>query len=63
MTTVLFVAYSTGAAVGGQILRPDDAPRYIRGLTASGILYGVEFASMILWRAYCKFLPPFLPDT
>ncbi|KAI3318913.1 MFS general substrate transporter [Xylariaceae sp. AK1471] len=51
-TTVLFVAYSTGAAIGGQILRPEDAPRYIRGLTASGILYGVEFVSMLLWRAY-----------
>ncbi|KAI0466297.1 MFS general substrate transporter [Xylaria cf. heliscus] len=52
MTTVLFVAYSTGAAVGGQILRPDDAPRYIRGLTVSGILYGVEFFGMLLWRTY-----------
>ncbi|TGJ76829.1 hypothetical protein E0Z10_g10810 [Xylaria hypoxylon] len=44
--------YSTGAAIGGQILRPEDAPRYIRGLTASGILYGVEFLSMLLWRTY-----------
>ncbi|KAI0399851.1 major facilitator superfamily domain-containing protein [Xylaria palmicola] len=52
MTSVLFVAYSVGAAVGGQILRPEDAPRYIRGLTVSGILYGIEFFSMILWRSY-----------
>jgi hypothetical protein len=53
-TTVLFVAYSTGAAIGGQILRPEDAPKYIKGLTASGILYGVEFVGMLLWRTYCK---------
>ncbi|KAI8626315.1 MFS general substrate transporter [Xylariaceae sp. FL1651] len=51
-TTVLFVAYAVGAAVGGQILRPDDAPRYIRGLTASGILYGIAFFSLVLWRMY-----------
>ncbi|KAI0866429.1 MFS general substrate transporter [Xylaria cubensis] len=52
MTAVLFIAYATGAAVGGQILRPDDAPRYIHGLIASSILYGVEFVSMALWRTY-----------
>ncbi|GAP84456.1 putative major facilitator superfamily transporter [Rosellinia necatrix] len=52
VTTVLFVAYSTGAAIGGQILRPEDAPKYIRGLTASGILYGVDFFAMVLWRSY-----------
>ncbi|KAJ8132293.1 hypothetical protein O1611_g1331 [Lasiodiplodia mahajangana] len=52
MTTVLFVAYSTGAAIGGQIIRPEDAPKYIRGLTVSGILYGVDFLSMLLWRTY-----------
>ncbi|RWA12074.1 hypothetical protein EKO27_g3027 [Xylaria grammica] len=44
--------YSTGAAIGGQILRPEDAPRYIRGLTASGILYGVDLLGMLLWRTY-----------
>ncbi|KAI0102626.1 major facilitator superfamily domain-containing protein [Nemania sp. FL0031] len=55
MTTVLFVAYSTGAAIGGQIIRPEDAPKYIRGLTVSGILYGVDFFCMLLWRTYYIF--------
>ncbi|KAI0204337.1 MFS general substrate transporter [Astrocystis sublimbata] len=52
VTTVLFVAYSTGAAIGGQILRPEDAPRFLKGLTAAGILYGVEFVGLICWRYY-----------
>ncbi|KAI1323887.1 major facilitator superfamily domain-containing protein [Xylariaceae sp. FL0255] len=43
-----------GAAVGGQIFRPDDAPRYLHGLLASGILYGALFISLIFWHSYCN---------
>ncbi|KAI9148828.1 transporter [Paramyrothecium foliicola] len=51
-STVLFVAYCVGNAVGAQIMQPSDAPKYTRGIAACGILYGVEFCSMALWRFY-----------
>ncbi|KAI1264399.1 MFS general substrate transporter [Xylariaceae sp. FL1019] len=49
---VLFVAYTTGAAIGGQLFRPSDAPKYLHGLLAAGILYGALFISLIAWRSY-----------
>lgn len=53
-STVLFVAYCVGNAIGAQMMLPSDAPRYIHGITACGVLYFVEFCSMGLWRFYCK---------
>lgn len=53
--TVLFVAYCVGNSIGAQLFQAKDAPRYIPGLTACGILFGVEFALMFIWRGYCKF--------
>ncbi|KAH9889193.1 major facilitator superfamily domain-containing protein [Xylariomycetidae sp. FL2044] len=42
-STVIFVAYCTGNAIGAQMFVASDAPKYIRGLTACGVLYCVEF--------------------
>ncbi|KAK7227900.1 hypothetical protein V2G26_000070 [Clonostachys chloroleuca] len=50
--TVLFIAYCVGNAVGAQMFVASDAPKYIRGLTACAVLYGVEFCSMASWRFY-----------
>lgn len=52
--TVLFIAYCTGNSIGAQIFQAKDAPRYLPGLTACGILFGVEFIMMAIWRFYCK---------
>ena len=52
--TVLFIAYCVGNAVGAQMFVASDAPRYIRGITACGVLYCVEFMCMASWRFYCK---------
>ncbi|EXF84162.1 hypothetical protein CFIO01_05665 [Colletotrichum fioriniae PJ7] len=51
-STVLFVAYCVGNAVGAQMFVASDAPKYIRGLTACAVLYCVEFCSMATWRFY-----------
>ncbi|KAK1842642.1 major facilitator superfamily transporter [Colletotrichum chrysophilum] len=51
-STVLFVAYCVGNAVGAQMFVASDAPKYIRGLTACAVLYCVEFCSMGAWRFY-----------
>jgi ACS family allantoate permease-like MFS transporter len=56
--TVLFIAYCTGNAMGAQVFQATDAPRYIHGLTACGILYGVEVVLMLSWRYYCEYLTP-----
>lgn len=56
--TILFVAYCIGNAVGAQMFVASDAPRYIRGLTACGILYGIEFCSFAAWRFYCPYYYP-----
>lgn len=56
-STVLFVAYCVGNAVGAQMFVASDAPKYIRGLTACAVLYCVEFCSMATWRFYCKSRP------
>ncbi|KAH8895550.1 MFS general substrate transporter [Thozetella sp. PMI_491] len=50
--TVLFIAYCVGNAVGAQMFVASDAPKYIKGITACGVLYCVEFISMGLWRTY-----------
>ncbi|KAL2822888.1 major facilitator superfamily domain-containing protein [Aspergillus granulosus] len=52
VSTILFIAYCVGNAVGAQIMTPSDAPKYTRGITTCGILYVVEFCSMGAWRAY-----------
>ncbi|KAL4911474.1 hypothetical protein BDW74DRAFT_164934 [Aspergillus multicolor] len=52
ISTILFIAYCVGNAVGAQMMVPSDAPKYTRGITACGVLYVVEFCSMGLWRFY-----------
>lgn len=52
--TILFIAYCIGNAVGAQMFVASDAPKYVRGITACSILYGVEFCCMGAWRTYCE---------
>lgn len=54
VSTILFIAYCVGNAIGAQIMRADDAPKYIRGITVCAVLYCVEFCAMGIWRFYCK---------
>lgn len=52
--SVLFIAFCVGNSIGTQIMRPQDAPKYVAGITACGVLYVVEFVLIGLWRFYCK---------
>ncbi|KAL4877384.1 major facilitator superfamily domain-containing protein [Aspergillus karnatakaensis] len=52
VSTILFIAYCVGNAVGAQMFVASDAPKYVRGITACGVLYFVEFCSMGAWRFY-----------
>jgi hypothetical protein len=60
-STVLFIGYCVGNAVGAQMFVASDAPKYIRGITACAILYCVEFCCMATWRFYCEW--PKMPST
>ncbi|KAH7029875.1 major facilitator superfamily domain-containing protein [Microdochium trichocladiopsis] len=51
-STILFIAYCVGNAIGAQMFVASDAPKYIRGITACGVLYVVEFCCMASWRFY-----------
>ncbi|KAJ1328156.1 MFS transporter ACS family allantoate permease [Microdochium nivale] len=51
-STILFIAYCVGNAIGAQMFVASDAPKYLRGLTACGVLYCVEFTCIGLWRFY-----------
>ncbi|KXJ90351.1 major facilitator superfamily domain-containing protein [Microdochium bolleyi] len=51
-STILFIAYCVGNAIGAQMFVASDAPKYLRGLTACGVLYCVEFTCIACWRFY-----------
>ncbi|KAL5319059.1 hypothetical protein ACEPPN_014129 [Leptodophora sp. 'Broadleaf-Isolate-01'] len=51
-SALLFIAYCVGNAIGAQVFQAKDAPRYIPGHTVCGVMYGVEFSSMVCWRTY-----------
>lgn len=56
ISTVVFVAYCVGNAIGAQMMRASDAPKYVRGITACAVLYVLEVALMGCWRFYCMCL-------
>lgn len=53
--SVLFIAYCVGNSCGSQLFQASDAPRYIKGLTACAVLFGVEALMMFAWRTHCEF--------
>ena len=42
----MFVAYCVGNAIGAQIFRAEDAPRYVPAIISCGVLYCVQFVLM-----------------
>ncbi|KAK8858401.1 hypothetical protein IAR55_002628 [Kwoniella newhampshirensis] len=46
------IAYCVGNMVGSQTMRPSDAPRYLKGLTANAIVLGMEVIVLACWYAY-----------
>lgn len=53
--TLLFVGYCAGNATGAQLFQDKDAPDYIPGLTGCGVVYGIEFSLVVLWRMYYSY--------
>jgi MFS transporter, ACS family, allantoate permease len=47
-----FLGYCVGNMCGSQIFRTRDAPRYVPGTVGCAVCLGVQFALVLVWRAY-----------
>ncbi|WVF69378.1 hypothetical protein IAT40_004154 [Kwoniella sp. CBS 6097] len=46
------IAYCVGNMIGSQTMRSNDAPRYLKGLTANAIVMAINAAILFLWWGY-----------
>ena len=51
-SSFVFVAWAVGNAVGPQVFRADDAPRYVRAFVAHMVVYGVQVVVLFALRGY-----------
>ncbi|BEJ11159.1 hypothetical protein CspHIS471_0105810 [Cutaneotrichosporon sp. HIS471] len=49
---MLLVAYCVGNIIGSQVMRPKDAPLYIKGLTVIAIMIGINTVNFGVWWWY-----------
>lgn len=49
-STLVFVAWAVGNAVGPQVFRANDAPRYIKAFIAHMVVYGVQLVVIVTLR-------------
>ncbi|KAI5117294.1 hypothetical protein M0805_006816 [Coniferiporia weirii] len=50
-TTLVFVAWAVGNAVGPQVFLANDGPRYIKAWTSHIVIYAVQLAAIVFLRA------------
>ncbi|KAF5370127.1 hypothetical protein D9758_001202 [Tetrapyrgos nigripes] len=51
-STFVFVAWAVGNAVGPQVFRDNDGPRYIKAFIAHIVIYGVQLVAIVLLRMH-----------
>ncbi|KAJ6539196.1 major facilitator superfamily domain-containing protein [Mycena capillaripes] len=49
-STLVFIAWALGNAIGPQVFRANDSPRYIRAFIAHLVMYGVQMVAIIVLR-------------
>ncbi|KAJ6629145.1 MFS general substrate transporter [Mycena sp. CBHHK59/15] len=49
-SSLVFIAWALGNAIGPQVFRADDAPRYIRAFIAHMVLYGIQLVAIVVLR-------------
>ncbi|KAF8665549.1 hypothetical protein AX16_000009 [Volvariella volvacea WC 439] len=49
-STFVFVAWAVGNAIGPQVFRDDDKPRYVKAFVAHIVVYGVQLVTIFLLR-------------
>ncbi|KAF9055105.1 MFS general substrate transporter [Hymenopellis radicata] len=50
-STLVFVAWAVGNAIGPQVFRSDDAPKYYKAWVSHIVMYGVQLAAIAFLRA------------
>ncbi|KIK65420.1 hypothetical protein GYMLUDRAFT_239956 [Collybiopsis luxurians FD-317 M1] len=51
-SSLVFIAWATGNAVGPQVFRANDAPRYIKAFIVHIIVYGIQLVAIVFLRFY-----------
>ncbi|RDX44014.1 MFS general substrate transporter [Lentinus brumalis] len=51
-SSLVFIAWAVGNAVGPQVFRADDAPRYVKAFIAHMVVYAVQVAVLFFLRLY-----------
>ena len=51
-SSLVFVAWAVGNAVGPQVFRANDKPRYIKAFIAHLVVYCVQLAALFFLRLY-----------
>ncbi|KAJ7179275.1 major facilitator superfamily domain-containing protein [Mycena filopes] len=49
-SSLVFVAWALGNAIGPQVFRANDSPRYIRAFIAHLVMYGVQLVAIVFLR-------------
>jgi len=49
-SSLVFIAWAVGNAIGPQVFRANDAPRYIKAFIAHIIVYGVQLVAIVFLR-------------
>ncbi|KAF5393940.1 hypothetical protein D9757_000166 [Collybiopsis confluens] len=51
-SSLVFIAWATGNAIGPQVFRANDAPRYFKAFIAHIIVYGIQLIAIVFLRFY-----------
>jgi len=49
-SSLVFIAWAVGNAIGPQVFRDNDAPRYIKAFIAHMVVYGVQLVTIVFLR-------------
>ncbi|KAJ7179842.1 major facilitator superfamily domain-containing protein [Mycena crocata] len=49
-SSLVFIAWALGNAIGPQVFRANDSPRYIRAFIAHLVMYGVQLVAIVVLR-------------
>ncbi|RSH91598.1 hypothetical protein EHS25_008967 [Saitozyma podzolica] len=55
VSTICFIAYTTGNIAGSQVMASSEAPHYIKGTIIVAVCLGVEVAVLLLWRMWLAY--------
>lgn len=51
-SSLVFIFWAVGNAIGPQVFRANDAPRYIKAFIVHIVIYGVQMVTIVLLRAH-----------